>query len=220
MHYEEVILVIQRCCSCWQNAHISICALVLYGSILNIKEMLCIMMTQNGCLAGEMLCPHRNWCPQCCCRKGFFPAERGLFCGRRAMSCSHGCLHCLWLRVGTPSSVTVPSSMWGAWLHDRSHFQMQRELLIWICHGFPKAVSCPGLRHPPLRGHRKSPPSWLNFAAKHAHPWCCRRWVLVFTSCTSSVAVVSGAGWCLRGVFATLRLNQRSEWKLINVNMC
>lgn len=106
MHYEEVILVIQRCCSCWQNTHISICALVLFGSVLNIKEMLCIMMAQNGCLAGEMLCPHRNWCPQCCCRTGFFPAERGLFCGGRAMSCSHGCLHCLWLRVGTPSTVS------------------------------------------------------------------------------------------------------------------
>lgn len=109
MHYGEVILIIGICCSCWQNTHISICALVLFGSILNIKEMLCTMVAQIGCLAGA-----NAVCPLSCCRKEVLPAKRGLFCGGRAMSSSHRCLHCPRLRVGTPGAgVTVPGSTRG-----------------------------------------------------------------------------------------------------------
>lgn len=172
LHYGGGVLIIQRYCCCCQNTCITVCALVLLGSILNIKEMMCATMAQIGCLAGEMLCPHRKQCPLNCCRRGGLPAEKGLFCGGRAMSCSHGCLHCPAAagdQAALPESSPSPAvccSSWDAWLQNQDHGASAEEIADLNLH----PTLSYNIWYPAVRGHRKSPPSWLNFVAKHACP--------------------------------------------------
>lgn len=125
-----------------------------------------------------MLCPHRKRWPLNCCRRGDLPAQRGLFCGGRAMSCSHGCLHrptAAGDQAALPESgpsPTVYCSSQVEWLQNQACSKCRRKSLIWTGHSSPKAASNSELRCM-ASCCCKTPASWLNLAAKHACPW---RW--------------------------------------------
>lgn len=134
--------------------HVSVCALVLLGSILNRKEMVCCSYGTDWMSCwGKCYVPTESDAHWTAAEEGVHQLRGVYFVEEEQWAAATGtCIAPPLQVIRQPCLNPAPAPPFNAAPRVRGYrigaiLQSRRKLLIWTCHGFPKAVSYPELRH-------------------------------------------------------------------------